>query len=71
MAILKQSKLYWLKWIDTQYLKADPSHVKMRLEWSARQGEGSVETIEPSDVEDSPQGRMTEPAPHSNGARRR
>ena len=27
-----QSRLYWLKWIDRQYAKADPSHLKMRPE---------------------------------------
>ena len=28
----KQIRYYWLKWIDRQYLKADPSHVKMHPE---------------------------------------
>src|SRR5271163_1103637 len=30
----EQIKLYWLKWIDRQYAKADPSHAKMRPEVS-------------------------------------
>ena len=28
----KQIKYFWLKWIDQQYIKAGPSHVKMRPE---------------------------------------
>jgi hypothetical protein len=28
----EQIKRYWLKWIDRQYAKVDPSHVKMRGE---------------------------------------
>ena len=28
----KQIRYFWLKWIDRQYIKADPSHVKMRPE---------------------------------------
>jgi hypothetical protein len=28
----EQIKRYWLKWIDRQYAKVDPSHVKMRRE---------------------------------------
>jgi hypothetical protein len=27
-----QSRLFWLKWIDRQYAKADPSDLKMRPE---------------------------------------
>jgi hypothetical protein len=34
MPTSEQIKLYWLKWIDRQYAKADPSHVKMRPEVS-------------------------------------
>jgi len=30
----EQIKRYWLKWIDRQYAKVDPSHVKMRPEIS-------------------------------------
>ena len=30
----QQIRLFWLKWIDRQYAKADPSHVKMRSEFS-------------------------------------
>jgi hypothetical protein len=26
----EQIKRYWLKWIDRQYAKVDPSHIKMR-----------------------------------------
>jgi hypothetical protein len=29
-------KSFWIKWIDRQYAKADPSHVKMRPENSER-----------------------------------
>jgi hypothetical protein len=28
----KQIRYFWLKWIDRQYIKADPSHLKMRPE---------------------------------------
>ncbi len=28
----EQIRYYWLKWIDRQYIKADPSHVKMHPE---------------------------------------
>ena len=30
----EQIKNYWLKWIDRQYAKVDPLHVKMRPEIS-------------------------------------
>jgi hypothetical protein len=33
----EQVKRYWLKWIDRQYAKVDPSHVKMRPENSEPQ----------------------------------
>ena len=33
----EQIKRYWLKWIDRQYAKVDPSHVKMRPEISEPQ----------------------------------
>jgi hypothetical protein len=33
----EQIKRYWLKWIDRQYAKVDPSHVKMRPEVSEPQ----------------------------------
>ena len=42
----KQSRLYWLKWIDRQYAKADPLHVKMRTELSTKEGEEDAETID-------------------------
>ena len=28
----EQIRYYWLKWIDRQFAKVDPSHVKMRAE---------------------------------------
>jgi hypothetical protein len=34
----QQIRLFWLKWIDRQYAKADPSHVKMRSEFSTGEG---------------------------------
>ena len=50
----KQSRLYWLKWIDRQYAKADPLHVKMRTELSTKEGEEDAETIDdPSHAGDS------------------
>ena len=30
----EQIRRFWLKWIDRQYAKADPSHLKMRAEIS-------------------------------------
>ena len=34
----QQIRLFWLKWIDRQYAKADPSHVKVRSVFSTREG---------------------------------
>jgi hypothetical protein len=31
----EQIRRFWVKWIDRQYAKADPSHVKMRREISS------------------------------------
>ena len=28
----EQIRYFWLKWIDKQFAKVDPSHVKMRVE---------------------------------------
>ena len=39
-----QSRLYWLKWIDRQYAKADPSHLKKRPEDS--KPEKDTETVD-------------------------
>jgi hypothetical protein len=33
METLRQAKRYWIKWIDRQYAKADPSHAKVRTEF--------------------------------------
>jgi hypothetical protein len=33
----EQAQRFWLKWIDRQYAKVDPSHVKMRPEISEPQ----------------------------------
>jgi hypothetical protein len=39
-----QIKIYWLKWIDRQYAKVDPLHVKMRREFSKPGGDtGTVD----------------------------
>jgi hypothetical protein len=37
----EQIRYFWLKWIDRQFAKVDPSHVKMRAEIS-RIGENSA-----------------------------
>jgi hypothetical protein len=37
----EQIRYFWLKWIDRQFAKADPSHVRMRVETS-RVGESSA-----------------------------
>jgi len=40
----EQIRRYWLKWIDRQYAKADPSHIKMRPEHAEPQDDvGTVE----------------------------
>jgi hypothetical protein len=48
MPTQKQSRLYWLKWIDRQYAKADPAHVKMPAELPAK-GEEDFETADAGD----------------------
>jgi hypothetical protein len=40
----EQIRYFWLKWIDRQFAKVDPSHVKMRPE-VAKTGENSA-TVE-------------------------
>jgi hypothetical protein len=34
----EQIRHFWLKWIDRQYAKVDPSHVKLRSEFSTGEG---------------------------------
>jgi hypothetical protein len=34
----EQIRFFWLRWIDKQYAKADPSHVKLRSEFSTGEG---------------------------------
>src|SRR6202034_2836495 len=37
----EQIRYFWLKWIDRQFAKVDPSHVKMRAE-ASKIGENST-----------------------------
>ncbi len=71
MPTRRESRLYWLKWIDRQYAKADPSHIKMRTELSAKEGEEGTQTIDPSDAGDPREKRRKELPPYNNGSERR
>ena len=68
----EQSRLYWLKWIERQYAKADARHVKMRTELPAKEGEEDAETIDaPSSAGYSPLEGKREPPANNNGSQRR
>ena len=64
----EQIRGFWIKWIDRQFAKADPSHVKMRLENSdSREDLGprddtTTETTKPEQPNQLP--------PLSNGSKR-
>ena len=64
----KQIRLFWTKWIDRQYAKADPSHVKMRSELSAGEDTG---TLDVPKAKVSQQERTNESFPRTNGSKRR
>jgi hypothetical protein len=55
-------KSFWIKWIDRQYAKADPSHVKMRAENSERKKDTGTVNEPPAEmplrgrVDESPPG---------------
>jgi hypothetical protein len=67
MPNLRQSRAFWLKWIDRQYAKADPTHVKMHVDLWAKEGEAGNEIIDGSDAGDRRQERQkNEPPPYTN-----
>jgi len=64
-----QIKYYWLKWIDRQYIKADPSHVKMRPE--IPKPSEDIRTADGARAGSLKQEGTNEIPPFSNGSKRK
>jgi hypothetical protein len=65
----EQIRYFWLKWIDRQFAKVDPSHVKMRAEVS-KIGENSA-TAQEVAAGALPRDRMDKSPPLGNRSKRK
>ena len=64
-----QIRYYWLKWIDRQYIRADPSHVKMRPE--IPKPSEDIRTADGAGAGSLKQEGTNEIPPFSNGSKRK